>query len=347
MTSQSDDDYSNDPEQHQGDDNLLTDLVMNPNAEGTNEGIVQSHNDDDQPSTNLPNCQNTTPSFDNSGNTDRYVSRFRDAQFMRELQALLNTYPSTSAGHTLSVITPHHSFPLIASSSVLPSIPSLDAFFNHTSPYTPWWETNGGGQLPPPARQYRTPAPWRDTSEYLVVSYRHLALRSFGPVHTLTLNLSPDIEIKARAQAYPLGWIQKRIADQLKKALGRTVEFHLVLEEAEGHRLHVHGELQISADEAKDARAALRKAGGQWEDEAPQFQAQAKPDPDRGWLDYILLDLGRISFTREFLPRYTHPSGKLPDDAITFAGSPIASTAGLNAAAAKLYDQHRQAVMAF
>jgi hypothetical protein len=41
MTSQSDDDkYSQDPESHQDDDDLLNDIVLNPNAEGTDEEII-------------------------------------------------------------------------------------------------------------------------------------------------------------------------------------------------------------------------------------------------------------------------------------------------------------------
>jgi len=170
-----------------------------------------------------------------------------------------------------------------------------------------------------------------------------LALRTFGPVHDLNLNLSQNVEAMARAQANPLGWLHKRIAHYLKEALGRAVEFHLVVEEAEGHRLHIHGELQITAGEAVEARAALRKAGGKWAGGAPQHQAVARPNPDTGWLYYLVADLWRVTFTRTVLPRYR--PGKLSTYAVTFTGNPTSSTSALNARAAALYKRHRQAVM--
>jgi hypothetical protein len=268
-------------------------------------------------------------------NSKRPESVFRDAQFMRNLKGFLHSDPVDRGDTTLSVL---HSPP----STSLP-VASLIEFFDHVSRYTPWWDKNGGEPLPAPARQYRKPAPWRDATDYLRISYRHLAIQSLGPVFTLTLNLSPAIEAKARSKASPLGWLHKRVAHYLKKELKRDVEFHLILEETDHHRLHIHGELQINAEEAKEARAALRRAGGKWEDEAIQKQARSEPVRNRGWLDYIVADLWRVQFTRSFLPRYR--LNKLPSGAITFNGSATSSTSGLNAKAAALYNQHRSIVI--
>ena len=76
------------------------------------------------------------------------------------------------------------------------------------------------------------------------------------------------------------------------------------MEEGEQHRLHFHGEIQCSADEAKNVRKALRLAGGEW-NEALQHQTKTEADPDRGWASYIADDIWRVRFTRCFC----HASG--------------------------------------
>jgi hypothetical protein len=229
---------------------------------------------------------------------------------------------------------------------------STRSLLNHTTPKSPlwksseaWWDSvNGGKALPAPARQYRAPAPWRDISDPLLVTYLHIALKTLGPVHTLNLNLSAEIEKKARAQEYPLGWLHRRISLHLKRALNRPVEFFLVPEECDHHRLHLHGEFQVSEDEAKDARAALRKAGGKWDAEASQRQAWTAFDPDRGWLDYLTLDMWRVGFTRNYLPKVTLRPGRVSNTSITFNGGTVSSTKILNAVAELLYEQQRQLI---
>lgn len=281
------------------------------------------------PVPSLPECQNAPrseftrlskadPVFDKSVRRQRYASVFRDAKTMRQIRALHET--PGSAGDTILLV----SKPL----------------FTHTSPYNPWWHENELPELPSPARQYRSPAPWRDTSDQMRVTFRHLAIKTLGPVYTLNLNLSPEVEALARDQAYPLGWLHRRISHHLDRALGRSVEFHLVGEEAEG-RLHLHGEIQIADQEAKEARAALRKAGGLWDADAPNRQAVARPDPDAGWLNYLAGDLWRVGYTRDFIPRYGSPRSCY---AISFKGSPTSSTELLNRRAAEIYEAHRALV---
>jgi hypothetical protein len=296
------------------------------------------HDDREESSvvSDFPKRQDTPPVVDTLGSTSRHVSVFRDAHFMRELQTLVSSAPPASVPNTLLVITPLS--PSTSSTLSQPSfhLPTLQTYFNHASPYLQWWEVTGG------ARAYRKPAPWRDVTDQLAITYRHLALKASGQVQSFTLNLSPEIEAKARSKASPQSWLQKRIASELK-ALGRDVEFHFVLEEAEQHRLHVHGEMQIAPEEAAEARAALRRAGGRWDGEAPQAQAHSRPDPDAGWVQYLVGDLWRVQFSRTLLPRYRLT--KLPSYAITYAGKPTSCTVALNAKATKLYELHRTALI--
>jgi hypothetical protein len=265
--------------------------------------------------------------FDNPVNESRYVSVYRDAKTMRQIRALHDN-PDFTGDATLLV-----------SKALFHFTPRYkpDPYQN----YKPWWHESERPDLPSPARQYRTSAPWRDTSDHLKVTFRHVAINGLGPVFDLSLNLSPDIEALARDQAYPLGWIHRRISLYLKRALQRQVEFHLVMEETgSARRMHLHGEMQIGPEEAKEARAAIRKAGGVWAAGAKNKQAVARPNPDAIWLNYITLDLQRLSFTRNMLPRLTL-AGRLPSSAITFAGSATCSNDLLNKRAAEIYEAHR------
>jgi hypothetical protein len=200
----------------------------------------------------------------------------------------------------------------------------------------PWWRDF---YLANPARSYRVPAAWRDTSDVLQVLYRHIALRTFGPVHSFNLNLDPVVEKEAQSQTEisTANWLHDRIARRLADQLGRTPQFHLVMEEAERHRLHLHGEIQIGTGETKNGRKALRLAGGEW-DETRQHQAYTDVDPDQGWASYIGKDLWRIAYTRSFLARYGSPRSSYE---ITFAGSPFSSTMALKQKAAEIYNEHR------
>jgi hypothetical protein len=203
-------------------------------------------------------------------------------------------------------------------------------------PRAAWWHL----LLAKAARNYRTPAEWRDTSDQLKVLYRHLALGNFGRVHSFSLNLRPDIENLARTKSSVAGWFRERIAHYLEEELDRKPQFHLVMEEAEHRRLHLHGEIECTDDEAASVRRAFRRAGGEW-DEVRQHQAHTESDPDQGWASYISKDLWRIRFTRDFLPRYGNPRSGY---AITFAGY-TTSTRLLGQKAANLYDEHRKLVV--
>lgn len=323
---------------------------------------AESDNSVNQPE-NLPDFQNEADDFDDPIKADRIkddgsvkksrtVSPYRDATFVRDLEALLASKPGDKFHGTSVVPTLPSSTSLPAGSTsssplgkpgapspfMLPIPPSLTALSKPVgTPRTkmrPWWRDF---YLANPARSYRVPAEWRDTSDVLQVLYRHIALRTFGQVHSFSLNFAPDVEREARSQAAPIDWLHKRIARNLADQLGRAPQFHLVLEEAEQHRLHLHGEIQVSAEEAEAARKALRLAGGEWE-EVRQHQAHTDADPDQGWASYIAKDLWRIGYTRSFLPRYGSPRSRY---AITFEGSPFSSTMLLKQKSAEIYNEHR------
>jgi hypothetical protein len=294
---------------------------------------------DDSAGSGFTDLSKEARDFDKSVKTDRYISVFRDAQFLRDFKTLTETTTMTPGDTPLLVIE------ALSKTLPLPRHTSGASSSSHTSSYNPWWHESERPQLPSPARQYRTPAPWRDTSDHLKVTFRHIALQTLAPVHTLNLNLSPDIEAVAREQEYPLGWIQKRISHHLKETLGRSVEFHLVAHEGKDHRLHVHGEFQIDAVEAREARGALRKAGGTWDKDALQKQAWTHPSPDLGWVNYLVGELWRVGLTQNILPGLTlaDPS-RVPNSAFTFEGGATSSTAGLNALAKAIYEECRQTI---
>jgi hypothetical protein len=365
MTSQSDDDkYSQNPESHQDDDDLLKDLVLDPDAEGTDEEIIEAlgqggvENDHNVEPTDLVQPASIDPivaasvdseieadnlatssrgQFDKLAKRNRPISLLRDAAFVRDLEALLAAEASTSgretsvSSHTCSSLT--LSYPSLTNLAVPGERPGEQGK-SPRGPRAAWWHL----LLAKPPREYRVPAPWRDTSDQLRILYRHLALREFGEVHSFTLNLKPGIEERARSQSNPAGWFHDRIVHHLKAVLGKVPEFHFVLEEAEAHRLHVHGEIQCILDETAAVRKALRLAGGEW-DIVRQHQAHTDMDPDQGWASYISKDLWKIRFTREFLPNYGNPRSS---HAITFSGNAISTTRSLGQRAAGLFAEHRE-----
>jgi hypothetical protein len=232
----------------------------------------------------VDNSPNPNPAqVDNSAKKSRPVSLLRDAAFLRAIEGLFASGIQVNQGKT----SVSNTFPL-PSSLQAPSSP-LQAPSRRTRSRTPWWRIF---QSQPP-RAYRNPAEWRDTSDQLRVLYRHLALKTFGPVHTLNVNLRPDIEALARRQPDQAGWFQARLVRRLRQQLGRSPEFHLTMEEGDQHRLHFHGEIQCSADEAENVRKALRLAGGEWK-VAPQHQTKTDADPDHGWASYIADDIWRV-----------------------------------------------------
>lgn len=201
----------------------------------------------------------------------------------------------------------------------------------------PWFERH----VVPPARAHRKPAQWRDTTDLLQLEYFFTALQQGGAVYAISANLHPDIEAQARLQANPLAWLRRRVAHHLEAGLKRPVDMILVPEEADNHnyRLHLHGALSVRSDEAALARAALRKACGEWE-EVRQHQVKTTADPDEGWIGYVGKNLWKTSrFMRVLLER--HGSRQ----AVRFGGSNLSTTNAVRRRAEALYAAHREKVI--
>jgi hypothetical protein len=275
----------------------------------------------------------------NSVKSKRTVSLFCDARFMQQLQAHSVSSPCANPlGTSVSI-----SHPLSTDTST-PSTPSLSlthpvdaSVFKRRSRQAPWWQSlNGGEPLSKPARQYRKPAAWRDITDTLRVHYLHLALTTMGPVYSFSLNLRNDIEARALAQPASLDWLRRRIINRLTTLLGRPVQFYVVAEEdGDGHRLHLHGEMQITANEVEEARHALRLAGGEWK-KVRQKQTHTECDPDAGWAGYVAKDFWRFGpITRPWLTALNSSYR------VRFNGSQISRTSDLAVLAHEVYDQHR------
>ncbi|QDM27562.1 hypothetical protein FNL56_16615 [Tardiphaga sp. vice304] len=209
--------------------------------------------------------------------------------------------------------------------------------FKRRSKQAPWWKSlNGGEPLSKPARQYKKPAAWRDITDTLHVHYLHLALTTMGPVYSFSLNLRSDIEVRALAQPASLDWLRRRLVRRLTTLLGRPVALYVVAEE-EGHRrrLHLHGEMQVNADEVVTARDALRLAGGEW-DQARQHQSHTQCDPDSGWAGYVAKEFWRFGpIVRPWLTALNSSYR------VRFNGGQVSRTMLLGGLAGKIYREHR------
>jgi hypothetical protein len=206
---------------------------------------------------------------------------------------------------------------------------------------------NGGEPHAKPARQYRSPADWRDVSDTLHVHYLHLALTALGPVHYFSLRLDHPVAAQALSKPDALGWLSRRIARRLKAALGRLIECYCVLEQDDSGELHVHGEFIITGpnsttirrDRAK-ARKALRLAGGEWT-KARQFQADVPAEaPDSGWPGYLSKE---FAFFGPIIRPWLTSIGS--NYAPGFNGDQVSRTEVLGALAEKIYNEHRELVM--
>jgi hypothetical protein len=260
---------------------------------------------------------------DRSGKKTRFVAAYRDAQFMCDFQALLihhddTSWKATSVSKTLA-------------STMFPAVSSLK---QRTKRRT-WWELSAPGP-----RKHRTPADPRDISMYLEAEYLTLALRELGPVHSFTLNLRQNIEALACKDPSAVDYLRRRIHYHLEAALGRAVHVFFFSEETDFRRLHVHGCFGISAQEAKRARLALRKAGGEWK-AARQHQSHTEEEPDSKWNSYITKECYRTSeFVRALAMKCSNPRPMTK-----FNGPPLFATRLLAKRASDLYRDHRQLVL--
>ena len=109
----------------------------------------------------------------------------------------------------------------------------------------------------------------------------------------MNLNLGDEIMEQALSKgADAKRFLSQRLSRHLERALGRRIEFWFVLEISEppANRLHLHGEIDCSATEAKAVRKALRAAGGEWAIGARQRQVKLDASPDEGCVGYAFKD---------------------------------------------------------
>jgi hypothetical protein len=180
------------------------------------------------------------------------------------------------------------------------------------------------------------------------------ALRQSGPVHFFSARLRDDTEEKARTKKNPLKWLRKRVLAELKKFLGRKVKGVFTLEDDEHHRIHLHGELQFSAEEAEVARKAIRRACGEWpvEGDRPrgcpawvpnmprQHQVQTQFEPDHGCSCYMAKDFWRA---RPLMRKMVGGSHLFR---LSFDCKPLSVTEEVRERAETLYNQWRAKVIA-
>jgi hypothetical protein len=180
------------------------------------------------------------------------------------------------------------------------------------------------------------------------------ALRQSGPVHFFSARLRDDTEEKARTKKNPLKWLRKRVLAELKKFLGRKVKGVFTLEDDEHHRIHLHGELQFSAEEAEVARKAIRRACGEWpvEGDRPrgcpawvpnmprQHQVQTQFEPDHGCSCYMAKDFWRARPLMRKMLAGSHLFG------LSFDCKRLSVTEEVRERAETLYNQWRAKVIA-
>lgn len=194
------------------------------------------------------------------------------------------------------------------------------------------------------------PLPFSRVTDLVRARFCYDALVSMGPVLFVSINLSDDIIAKAYQQPNFLDWVGRRIKRELKKALARDVELYLLLEELciddlkrETIRPHLHGAMQMGANEIKLARKAIRKAVGGWAAGAGQFQVkfQAKHDFDAG--TYAAKQSWRSRpRIREFLERVGAGRRYVP----SFKGGVLTTTQAVRERAAEIYAQAVEDVLA-
>lgn len=257
-----------------------------------------------------------------SGKNTRVVAQDRDAQFMTDLEALL-LCPTDPIWESTSVSKHLASYLFPSVSTVKPR-----------SKRQTWWQS-----IDKSRREFNTPSDARSMSVYLKAEYLMLALREIGPVHSFTLNLHPDIAALACADPSTRDFLRRRLNHHLEALLGRAVDFFFVIEQAAHRRVHLHGCLGISAREAKAARLALRKAGGEWE-VARQHQSHTEEDPDAKWNSYITKN---CVFSTKWM-RALCEAGK-SGPTIKFNGPANFSSRSVGSKAQKLYETHRCLVL--
>lgn len=254
-----------------------------------------SLNNDHSTSTPEGTCKASVS--DKKRNSNRPKSVHRDAPFLLgNLGVCRTSEPAKSSETSVTLSLPPSRLP--SSPSPLTSSPFLTPStiipFPASSPENLaanaarfWRRYNVPASSMP--RQFRTPAEWRDVSDPMRILFLHRAVRSLGPCHAFSLNLSDAVAASALSQESAAGWLHKRFQRRLDQLFGRAIPLAFILEDiaerGAARRLHVHGVVGASPSEIKKVRLAFRRAGGEWA-EVRQHQCKTVADPDDGWAAY-------------------------------------------------------------
>ena len=144
--------------------------------------------------------------------------------------------------------------------------------------------------------------PWRDTTERLQLDFFHQATGTLSThPQTISLRLSPSLmaslksSLKAPDNMGLLASLHKHVSRHLNRALGRKVDFWLILDIGQNEAPHLHGGVALDEGEADLARDALLKAAGITK---PSFRGHAldmkPPTNEAGWASYVTGNLGQL-----------------------------------------------------
>ncbi len=160
------------------------------------------------------------------------------------------------------------------------------------------------------------------------MEYWQRALQKLGPRKAFTLRLGVATARNAEdAEPNFIDYIRRRIARQLKRALGRPVAFWFTAEVDKWSLPHLHGSVGITNAEEEIARAAMKRAGGDWTGPASKQVVFAPIYDGPGWAGYASK---RIRRKHEIKGNF---------------GRGFTATRALNAEAEKLYMRHRDGVL--
>jgi len=149
--------------------------------------------------------------------------------------------------------------------------------------------------------------PWERIGESLKALFYHAALKAKADRDGLvfrgfSLRLTDEVEKRARGRGkHCLDYLHRQIADHLKRALkpaqGEYGWWHIVIEDDEKGRLHIHGNILFRPDDRKLVDCALRGAGGNWKIKdartgkmvpCPYQLDWSRGEPNYGWTGYKL-----------------------------------------------------------
>jgi hypothetical protein len=265
---------------------------------------------------------------DKSGTLKRRKSAIRDGDFIADLAASGFFPPRTRRVHHVVVSIKH---------------PPVSLPISH-----------------PDTKRRKHPL-WRDTGEKVrgLIFHETLAGEPKIRVKAFTLMLSKPVEAQARFKGKNcLAWLHKRLVRQLRRVdslyPSGDADFWFAIEEGErSGKLHLHGEIAIplppgEKHSVRDVRrvyapirTALKRAGGQWDEERDGEGTQlrlAPHTPDCGWAGYCVKNVDKA---RPEMKRYMRQFGSPKNWLTTFEGKTVTASATLNVNARELYAKLR------